>query len=155
MSGKIFYVLFIKNHGFVWTGSHNGLEAFIIEDNKRTFKRQEKLLNDGFKLICDSMLSYGAAEKYANEYYDAHVHSCCLCDQFTKTDFIKGRRWNNAYGKYLVFSGYVCDQCADGLDITGKVIKSDSYVINDNIHFPNRFTDYAIADFPELVNNKK
>lgn len=139
-----FYNLFIKNH------SEEGLQAFIIADDKLTFKKQEKILNDGFKLISDSMLNYEKAEQYANEYYNAHVHSCCLCNQFSKTDFIKGKRWNNAHGKYLVFSGYVCDLCADGLEVSGKVIKSDHYVNNDNIHFPNIHTDYALMDFPEL-----
>ncbi len=144
----MFYNLFIKNH------SENGLQAFIIDDNKLTFKKQEKLLNDGFKLICDSMLSYEAAEKYANEFYDAHIHKCCLCDSFHQTNYIKGKRWNNAHGKYLVFSGYVCEPCADGLEVTGKVIKSDDYVNNENIHFPNRYTDMALIDFPELKEVK-
>lgn len=154
MSKKVFYNLFIKNHGFEWDGSHNGLEAFIIEDNKLTFKKQEKLLNNGFKLICDSMLSYEATEKYANEVYDAHVHQCTLCNRYIQTSLVKGRRWNNAYEKYLVFNGYVCDQCADGLEVTGKTIKSDNLVNGENIHFPIRFTDFAIIDFPELKEGK-
>lgn len=150
-----FYNIFIKNHGNVSEYSHGGLEALIIEDSKLTFKKQEKLLKDGFKLICDSMTSFEAAEKYANQFYDAHVHQCCLCNKYTQTNLIKGRRWNNSYEKYLVFNGYVCDPCADGLEVTGKVIKSDDYVNNDSITFPNDFTNLAILDFPELLNKNR
>jgi hypothetical protein len=150
MAEKKFYNLFIKNHGKDFAGYHQGLEAFIIEDSKLTFKKQEQLLKDNFKLIADSMLTYEAAEQFANEFYDAHVHHCVLCDQYSQTHHIKGRRYNNAHERYLVFNGYVCDQCADGLDVTGTVIKTYKYVISDNIHFPNTFTDLAIADFPEL-----
>ncbi|MGE4283867.1 MAG: hypothetical protein AB7G87_09125 [Clostridia bacterium] len=153
MSEKTFFVLFIKNHGTDHHGNHQGLEAFIIEDGKMTFKKQEKLLNNGFKLIHDSLLSHEAAESYANEHYDAHVNSCCLCNNYTRTHLIKGRRWNNANGRYLVFNGWVCNQCADALEVTGKIVKSDNYVNTDYIQFPNSFTDMAIADFPELVNN--
>lgn len=150
MAEKKFYNLFIKNHGKDYAGYHQGLEAFIIEDSKLTFKKQEKLLIDGFKLISDSMLSYETAEQFANEFYDAHIHHCVLCDKHTQTHHIKGRRYNNAHERFLVFNGYVCDICIDSYEVTGTTIKSDNYVISDNIHFPNDFTDLAIADFTEL-----
>jgi hypothetical protein len=146
----MFYNLYIKNHGLNNAGYHNGLEAFIITDDKLTFRKQEQLLNDGFKLIWDSARRYEEAEKYANEEYDAHTHCCCLCDRYISTSLIKGRRWNNNHEKYLVFNGYVCPQCEDGLEVTGKVIKTDSFPDSDKIHFPERFTNLAISDFPEL-----
>lgn len=109
---KEFYILFTKEL------EEYGKEALIIAEKKLTFEKQEELLNNGYEITWDSARSEKEAIKYAEEFCNAYIRKCCICGGYFPTSLIKGRRFSFQHNKYIVFNGYVCEQCEDSYEVT-------------------------------------
>lgn len=86
-----------------------------------SFSKIKQIKSQGFELLWDSAPSKKAAFEYAAEQGDGdmrfHEHSCAGCgNYYLPSSFFVGQRWRENHQKWIIFSGRLCEACAQETD---------------------------------------
>lgn len=110
-------------YGFVRDHKEEGKQALVVEQNKCSERKFYKLLDDGFVLVLDNnfstvkeayeYLESGYVDENSSEQH-AYEYCCLICKNWSESvGFATGSRWSFKQERYVVFNGYVCEQCAN------------------------------------------
>ena len=109
-----------KNKAFWLFGNDKTRQAVALYDPSfEQIKAQEA---KGFKLLWDSAPSREKAFEYAGEAGDGdgliyYEDDCPFCNGYRDVYHVRGTRWSDYHGRWIVFNGRACEMCMDDKDI--------------------------------------
>ncbi len=109
-----------KSKAYWVFGNDKTREAVVLASP--SFERIEALKAKGFKLLWDSAPSKEKGYAYAAEHGDGEgLHyfptQCRFCMGYREVHRVRGQKWSESAGKWVIYNGTACDMCMEDTDI--------------------------------------